>query len=68
MDQVLPDYYKVSEAADHLGIHPESVRRLYRQKKIAGIKVGNPLLFPRQPLETFAATYDNRPGNKRKVQ
>ena len=68
MDQILPDYFKVTEAARHLGIHPESVRRLYRQGKIKGFKVGNSLLFPRNVVEAFAQNYDNRPGNKRKVQ
>ena len=68
MDQVLPDYYKVSEAADVLSIHPESVRRLYRQKKLKAIKIGNTLLFPRNAVEAFAADYDPRPGNKRKRQ
>ena len=32
--------YNISDAAEHLGFHPEHVRRLARQGKIKGRKIG----------------------------
>ena len=52
------DYATVNEAAERLGIHPESVRRLIRQGHIPARKLGNSHLIYRPDLERFAAGYD----------
>ena len=62
----LRDYMTVDEIADRLGIHPESVRRLLRQRQIRGVKLGNNWLVPRHQLETYAVTYHNMPGRRPK--
>lgn len=58
-------FLNVAKTAEFLKIHPESVRRLHRQGKLNGFKVGKALLFPKPYLIQFAKTYDPRPGNKR---
>lgn len=63
-EDLLESYAGVSEAADRLSIHPESVRRLIRQGKLPAIKFGNKWLVEKSTLEQFASHYDPRPGNK----
>ncbi len=58
------DHVTVAGAAERLGIHPESVRRLIRQGKLPAKKFGHTWLIPRDLLEQFASGYDRRPGNK----
>jgi excisionase family DNA binding protein len=60
----LDDYVTVPEAAERLGIHPESVRRLIRTKRLPAKKFGVAWLIARDVLEQFATGYDRRPGNK----
>ncbi|MGW8319107.1 MAG: helix-turn-helix domain-containing protein [Candidatus Promineifilaceae bacterium] len=63
-EELLDNYAGVSEVADRLNIHPESVRRLIRQGKLPAIKFGNKWLVDKATLEQFASRYDPRPGNK----
>jgi excisionase family DNA binding protein len=58
------DYVTVQDVADRLNIHPESVRRLIRNKKLIARKFGNTWLVKRDNLEQFASNYDPRPGKK----
>jgi excisionase family DNA binding protein len=58
------DFATVSEAAERLGIHPESVRRLIRANQLPAKKFVNSWLIARDVLEQFATGYDRRPGNK----
>ncbi|MEP7286358.1 MAG: helix-turn-helix domain-containing protein [Chloroflexota bacterium] len=58
------DYVTVTDAAERLGIHPESVRRLIRLERLPAKKFANSWLIARDVLEQFAAGYDRRPGNK----
>jgi excisionase family DNA binding protein len=60
----LENYATVAEVADRLNIHPESVRRLIRNKKLPARKFGNTWLVERTTLEQFASHYDPRPGKK----
>ncbi len=60
----LDDYMTVSDAAERLGIHPESVRRLIRQGRLPAQKFASSWLIARDVLEQFANGYDRRPGNK----
>jgi excisionase family DNA binding protein len=57
------DYVTVAEAAERLGIHPESVRRLIRMERLPAKKFANSWLIARDVLEQFASGYDRRPGN-----
>lgn len=60
---MLPEYATVNEAAARLEIHPESVRRLLRQGRIWGVKVGETMwLINRTYLKWYASTYLNRAG------
>ena len=52
------DYATVNEAAERLGIHPESVRPLIGQGHSPARKLGNSHLIYRPDLERFAAGYD----------
>ena len=58
------DYATVQDAAERLGIHPESVRRLIRLNRLPAKKFANSWLIARDVLEQFATGYDRRPGNK----
>ena len=60
---ILPEYATVQEAADYLGIHPESVRRLLRQGKLPGIDLGKQLVIKWPHLEALKQRgYDGRVG------
>jgi excisionase family DNA binding protein len=65
---ILNDYLDVVEAADKLGIHWETVKRLCREHKIPAHKVHNKWLIHKDVLYRFAETYDNGRGNKSKKQ
>jgi excisionase family DNA binding protein len=62
MSTSLENYATVSDVAERLNIHPESVRRLIKQGKIPAIKIFNRRwLVERHILEQYAAHYDTRP-------
>lgn len=58
------DYVTVTDAAERLGIHPESVRRLIRSGRLPAKKFSVSWLVERDVLEQFASGYDRRPGNR----
>jgi excisionase family DNA binding protein len=58
------DYVTVADAAERLGIHPESVRRLIRTGRLPAKKFSVSWLIERDVLEQFASGYDRRPGNR----
>jgi len=63
---VLKDYLIVNEAAVILGIHPGTVKRLCRERKLSGHKVHNGWLIHKDDLRRFAAAYDPRRGKRRR--
>jgi excisionase family DNA binding protein len=63
---VLDNYVNVHEAADALGVHWETVKRMCREKRIHAKKVHNMWLIDKKDLEHFAATYDEPRRGKRK--
>ncbi len=63
----LDNYFNVMEAGRRLGIHPETVKRLCRQKDIPAIKVHNTWLIDRDVLDNFAGTYVSRRGAKKRL-
>ncbi len=58
------DYLDLVEAARTLNIHPQSLRRLIKQKKVPAILFAGKYLIERDKLEMFKANYDPRPGRK----
>ena len=63
----LDNYFNVIEAGRRLRIHPETVKRLCRQKDIPAIKVHNTWLIDRDILDNFAATYIPSRGAKKRL-
>ena len=58
------NYLDLVEAARVLSIHPQSLRRLIKQKKMPAILFACKYLIERDKLEMFKANYDSRPGRK----
>ncbi len=63
-DSPFDDYFDLVEAARDLQIHPQSLRRLIKQKKIPAMLFAGKYLIERDKLEMFKANYDPRPGRK----
>lgn len=62
--RIFDEYYDLVEAARELDIHPQSLRRLIKQKKIPATMFAGKYLIERDKLEMFKANYDPRPGRK----
>ena len=63
-DSPFDDYLDLVEAAGELGIHPQSLRRLIKQKRVPAVLFAGKYLIERDKLEMFKANYDPRPGRK----
>ena len=63
----LEDYFTVIDAGHRLGIHPETVKRLCRQKDLPAVKVHNTWLIAKEILDNFAGTYIPRRGARKKL-
>ena len=61
----LQNYVNIREAARHIGIHEESLRRLLRQGSPPGEKIGGQWFIRREQLSLFSATYDTKTGKRR---
>ncbi len=44
------DYFTVEELAKEVGLHPYTVRRLFREKKLPGFKFGGQWRFMKKDL------------------
>ncbi len=64
VDNPFDNYLDLVEAARILRIHPQSLRRLIKQKKVPAILFAGKYLIERDKLEMFKANYDPRPGRK----
>ncbi|MDT7944589.1 MAG: helix-turn-helix domain-containing protein [Dehalococcoidia bacterium] len=64
MAEPFDDYLDLIEAARELGIHPQSLRRLIKQKKVPAVLFAGKYLIRRDHLQMFKTTYDPRPGRK----
>ena len=64
VDTPFDNYLDLVEAARTLGIHPQSLRRLIKQKKVPALLIAGKYLIERDKLEMFKANYDPRPGRK----
>ncbi|HET9199353.1 MAG TPA: helix-turn-helix domain-containing protein [Dehalococcoidia bacterium] len=58
------EYLDLVDAARVLGIHPQSLRRLIKQKKVPAHLFAGKYLIQRDKLEMFKSNYDPRPGRK----
>ena len=58
------NFLDLVEAARVLGIHPQSLRRLIKQKKVPATLFAGKYLIERDKLEMFKSNYDPRPGRK----
>jgi excisionase family DNA binding protein len=61
------NYFNVIEAGHRLGIHPETVKRLCRQKDLPAIKVHNTWLILKDDLDNFAGTYIPKRGARKRL-
>jgi len=59
---VLDGYSNIIKAAEVLGVHPGTVKRLCREDKIEAEKVHNMWLIHNDILRKFAAKYSGRRG------
>jgi len=59
---MLENYVDVIEASKILQVHPETVKRLIREGKLAATKFGNKWIMEYDRLQVFANTYDGRRG------
>jgi len=59
---ILNGYLSVKEAAEVLGVHPGTIKRLCREKKLAAEKIHNGWLIHNDVLQSFAERYDGRRG------
>ena len=63
-DKFTRDHLDLVEAAQVLGIHPQSLRRLIKFGKMPARLFAGKYLIERDKLEMFKANYDPRPGRK----
>jgi excisionase family DNA binding protein len=63
---VLDNYVSVVEAAEILGVHWETVKRMCREGRFPARKVHNMWLIDEKELAKFASTYDEPRRGKRK--
>lgn len=58
------NYLDLVEAARELNIHPQSLRRLIKQRKVPALIFAGKYLIERDKLQMFKSNYDPRPGRK----
>ena len=63
-DEPFDNYLDLVEASRVLSIHPQSLRRLIKQKKVPAVLFAGKYLIARDKLEMFKSNYDPRPGRK----
>ncbi len=63
---VLDNYVSVVEAAEILGVHWETVKRMCREGRFSARKVHNMWLIDKNELAKFASTYNEPRRGKRK--
>jgi len=62
---VLDNYLSIVEAAEVLGIHPGTVKRLCREGKLPAKKVHNAWLISTDALQVFSKDYKGLRGRPR---
>lgn len=64
IETITSDYADLIEAAAYIGIHPQSLRRLVKQRLIPATLFAGKYVIHRPALQQFKANYDPRPGRK----
>ena len=64
---VLDNYVNVHEAAEELGVHWETVKRMCREGRLPARKVHNMWLIEETDLTRFASTYNEPRRGRRGV-
>ena len=62
------DLIDIVEAAEILGVHPETVKRLCREGRLAAEKVHNTRLIHSETLDAFSRSYTGRRGRRPAVR
>ena len=61
----LGNFVNVREAAERLGIHEESLRRIIRIGTLPAEKIGGQWYIDKEQLNMFAATYNAKTGKRK---
>jgi excisionase family DNA binding protein len=61
---VLKEYYPVEEAAVLLDLHPETIKRLCRSRRLQAVKIHSTWLIHKADLSRFKATYHENRGRR----
>ena len=61
------NYIDVAEASKILDVHPETVKRLIREGKLAATKFGNKWIMEKDRVRVFANTYDGSRGRVKRL-
>ena len=62
-----PDEFTVPQAATHLKVSEETVRRNIRSKRLKAFRRGTQWFIPRDVLVVFANSYDPKTGQIRQM-
>ena len=57
----------VPQAAEFLGVNPETIRRNIWQKRLPATQRGRQWFIEKEDLVRFAATYDTKTGRRKKL-
>ena len=62
---IVPEEFTVPQAASHLNVSEETVRRNIRSKRLRALRRGTQWFIPRDVLMVFANSYDPKTGKIR---
>ena len=63
----LPEEFTVPQAAAHLGVSEETVRRNIRSRRLKALRRGTQWFIPQDVLVIFANSYDPKTGKIRQM-
>ena len=61
VDPTRSELYSVRQVADHLGVHPETIRRLIHDGRLEAIRIGRVLRIQAAELDRFLARQRVKP-------
>ena len=64
----IPDLLSVPEAAKHMSLNPETVRRHIRGGTLSAIKIGQQWFITKEDRDTFLASYNRKTGKSGTVR
>ena len=63
----MPEEYTVPQAASHLNVSEETIRRNIRSKRLRALRRGTQWFIPHDVLVVFANSYDPKTGQIRQL-